>query len=129
MAERGEAAAVAFFDRYNCFKEPTRRASYIEWAVPQPKEERDKDGRVVAVAPDLLPYMWKDIDESDIENPVGRSLFSVANTHCYRGVLACSIMRESWIRLPSIWRLFCSFQRMVEEDILLELHLVYLSLQ
>ena len=70
MGDRAVKAVKAFFDRYEEFTPPNVRAGYATWAVPEPEEHINQYGRKVFIPPQLYPYMWQAVDESNPENPV-----------------------------------------------------------
>ena len=62
MADRGEKAVKAFFDRYEQFKSADARQAYVTWAVPAPEEKIDANGRKYFVPLPVYPYMWDKIE-------------------------------------------------------------------
>ena len=70
MADRAVKAIKAFFDQYDKFGTPEVHAAYTTWAVLEPEECINKNGRKSFVLLQLYPYMWQVIDENDPEHPV-----------------------------------------------------------
>ena len=70
MGDRALKAVAAFFNRYNEFDDAEMRAQYAMWAAPEPEEKTDKKGQKVLVLPELYPYMWREVDETDPNNIV-----------------------------------------------------------
>ena len=70
MGDQAVKAVKAFFDRYEEFGTPEVRAGYATWAAPEPEERINQHGWKTFVPPQLYPYMWRVVDESDPENPV-----------------------------------------------------------
>ena len=70
MADCAVKAIKAFFDQYDEFSTPKVCAAYTTWAVPEPEEHINENGQKSFVPPQLYPYMWQVIDESDPEHPV-----------------------------------------------------------
>jgi len=70
MADHAVKAVVAFFDQYEEFSALDAHVVYVGWAVPEPEEHIDQHGWKVLVPPQLFPYMWQVVDESNPESPV-----------------------------------------------------------
>ncbi|KIM60197.1 hypothetical protein SCLCIDRAFT_124796 [Scleroderma citrinum Foug A] len=70
MADRAVKAIATFFDRYEEFSSPEVHAGYATWAVPEPEECINQHGRKILVPPQLYPYMWQTVDESNPEDMV-----------------------------------------------------------
>jgi hypothetical protein len=77
LAERAILAVKAFFGRHLTFDvDPELRASYVAWAVPEATEEIDERDNMVVRLPRFFPFMWKEFDGTDPDNPVSH-LFSM----------------------------------------------------
>ena len=63
-------AVATFFDQYEEFSSPEVHAGYATWAVPEPEEHINQHGRKILVLPQLYPYMWWTVDESNPEDMV-----------------------------------------------------------
>ena len=70
MGDQAVKAIAAFFDRYKEFSSPEVCAGYTTWAVPEPKEHVNQHGWKILVPPQLYPYMWQTVDESNPEDMV-----------------------------------------------------------
>ena len=70
MGDRVVKAVAAFFDRYEEFSSPEVHAGYTTWTVPEPEEHINQHRWKILVLPQLYPYMWWTVDESNPEDTV-----------------------------------------------------------
>ena len=98
MALHGEKAIEAFFDRYEWFRSPDARRSYILWAVPEPEQKIDPKGRKYLVPLPVFSYMWHKI-EGDSDNQVSHVWYSLTLLIACRLKKVYSCMSAYWTPL------------------------------